>query len=82
MFWEVSNFVKYGDNFTWQRHVTACSLLSSNNLLQKMNLLEHFRKKMKSPSFIVESVSLNIDAIIYCSVLSDSGKLFPLGICK
>lgn len=80
MFWEVSNFEKYGDNFTWQRHVATLSLLGSNNLLQIMNLLKCFRGG-KPPSFIVESVSLNIDVVIGCSVL-DSGKLFPLGICK
>lgn len=82
MFWEVSDFDKYGDNFTWQRHITTFSLLSSNNFLQKMNLFEHFRKKKKPPSFIVERVSLNIDVIIDCSVLLDSGKLFSLEICK
>lgn len=43
MFWEVSDFDQYGDNFTWQRHVTTFSLLSNKNVLQKMNLLDYFK---------------------------------------
>lgn len=40
------------------------------------------KKKKRPPYFIIKRVSLNIGVTIDCLVLFDSGKSFPLGICK